>query len=91
MSGAAVLRTLVLASAAVILASCSSFSPSPIVTATKEFFSPDTYGAASPTRRMTRQKPLLPPNPPILPQNPDYEALSLPYRAQFRYRRSVGW
>ena len=35
MSGAAVLRTLVLASAAVILASCSSFSP-------------DTYGAASP-------------------------------------------
>ena len=48
MRGLGVLRALVLASAAGLLASCSSFSPSPIVTATKEFFSPDTYGAASP-------------------------------------------
>ena len=48
MRGAGVLRALALAGAASFLASCSSFSPAPIVTATKEFFSPAKYGPASP-------------------------------------------
>ena len=47
MRGAAVLRALALVSVAVLLASCS-FAPKPITTATKEFFSPDKYGPASP-------------------------------------------
>ncbi len=48
MRGAAVLRALALAAVGGLLASCSSYAPHPISTATKEYFSQDTYGAASP-------------------------------------------
>ena len=47
MRGAAILRVLALASVAGLLASCS-FAPGPITTATREFFSPQKYGPASP-------------------------------------------
>ncbi len=47
MRGAAALRGFALAGVAMLLASCS-FVPNSITTATKEYFSPDTYGAASP-------------------------------------------
>ncbi len=47
MRGAAVLRAIALAGVAGLLASCSSYVSSPL-TATKEFFSPQKYGAASP-------------------------------------------
>ncbi len=48
MRGAGVLRALALAGVAGLLASCSSFAPGPITTATKEFFSQAKYGPASP-------------------------------------------
>ena len=48
MRGSGVLRALALAGVASLLASCSSFAPGPITTATKEFFSQAKYGAASP-------------------------------------------
>lgn len=48
MRASGVLRAVALAGIAGLLASCSSFAPPPIVKATKEFFSPATYGAASP-------------------------------------------
>lgn len=44
----ALLRGFALAGVASLLASCSSFTPGPLATATKEFFSPEKYGAASP-------------------------------------------
>ena len=47
MRGAAILRALALAGVASLLASCS-FAPGPITTATREFFSPQKYGPASP-------------------------------------------
>ncbi len=47
MRGAAVLRALALAGVAGLLASCS-VAPHSFTTATKEFFSPDKYGPASP-------------------------------------------
>ncbi len=47
MRGAGILRGLALVAVAGLLASCS-FVQRPITTATKEFFSPQTFGAASP-------------------------------------------
>jgi rare lipoprotein A len=48
MRGAAILRALMLAGVAGLLASCSSFVSAPTTSASKEFFSPAKYGDASP-------------------------------------------
>ena len=57
MRGTGVLRALALAGVASFLASCSSFAPGPITTATKEFFSQARYGAASPRVVSSRDVP----------------------------------
>ncbi len=48
MRRAAVLRAVALAGIAGLLASCSSYVSAPISSASREYFSPDRYGAASP-------------------------------------------
>ncbi len=74
MRGSGVLRALALAGVASLLASCSSFVSSP-VTATKEFFSPQQYGAASPKVVASRQ---------AVPKGGGHYTVGQPYRVAGR-------